>query len=147
MGQIPQRFQNPSVSNPNDIGNYLYNMTSDINAVFNSIDEGLNAKIVGASFDIDGSANVELDFSDAVTKYTENYTQTSNISFTLNADNSINEVGNAIYTKLIADGSALTFSSDFFETRNDYVDVAGTFDLWFTLLPDLKVQYSIIERT
>ena len=97
---------------------------------------------------LDEDFSAALDFTVASAQFLDDVTQASNIQFTKGSLNGDDEVGNLIYVKITASGShTLTFSSDFVEARNDFLGSAGTFDLYFTLLPDGKIQYSVIERT
>lgn len=90
----------------------------------------------------------ELDFRVAQVQFMAAKTQTGNLQFSKSSSNeTLKEAGNVIYCKITASGlHTLTFTSDFVEARNDFTGIAGTYDIWFTLLPDGKVMYSIIER-
>ena len=112
-------------------------LIDEINTTFRT---GSGSKLLAQDF------STNIDFSETVTKFCADYTQDASISFTSSANNTTDHIGNAVYTKIISDGSDIAFSSDFVEARNDFADSAGEYDIWFTLLPDLKIQYSLIER-
>jgi hypothetical protein len=135
---------NRYIGNSND-GNPMKTMINNqallVDELNTALSTGSQSKLTAQDF------STNIDFSDTVTKFCSDYTQSGNLSFTSSANNTSAQTGNAVYTKLTADGSTISFSSDFVEARNDYADASGTFDVWFTLLPDLKIQYSLIERT
>ncbi|HIJ67710.1 MAG TPA: hypothetical protein HPP51_05435 [Planctomycetes bacterium] len=88
-----------------------------------------------------------LDFTASGVQFLTAVDQSSNIQFTKGSSNTNKEVGNLIYVNIQASGShTLTFSSDFVEWRNDFIGVAGEFDICFWYLPDGKIAYSIVER-
>lgn len=91
--------------------------------------------------------SASLDFTVAGVQQLDDVVQNSNIQFLKASVNTDDEVFNVIVVNVEASGShTLTFSSDFVEYRNDFIGVAGEFDLWFIYLPDGKIAYSIIER-
>jgi len=90
----------------------------------------------------------ELDFRGFLNKFFKDYTQTGAIAFTKHSKNTVDQISHVQYIKITSNGGAITFSSDFVESRNDYDATPATdYDFWFAYLPDGKIGYSVIKRT
>ena len=98
------------------------------------------AKLVNETF------GTELNFTAASAQFMAAKTQDSNIQFTKDSVNSIEEVGNVIICKIVASGlHTLTFSDDFVLARNDFAGLAGTFYLFFNYMIDGKIMTTVVQ--